>query len=719
MTANPRAQRDAFDRALDALPLVGLWLVLSMLYIWQASRHGTPWLFSDEIEYTEIARAISETGTPARRGVEYWGAGLYPWLTAPFWWIDDVGSAYAAIKDAQSLVMAATVFPAYALARTLLDRKWSLLAAAGAGATPAFVFAPMLIQEPLAYPYATLGFLAIARALATRSRGWIAVAVALAAVGPLVRDQLILLPLVGVLATGVVALRGERARAVATRLGTTRIVGVVVLLVLVVVALSEVYATRSTEWRTARADPLGMLDQAADGGAALAVGLGILPLLAGLALAFDPRSLPRTRAATAFHAVLLTSLGTFLLYTGAKGVFGAKVFEPRILERNLLYLAPLLFVAAAVAIRLRAVRLVALAAATAVTAAILLGTTFPFATPLYGDAPSLAALSRLHSDRGWVQEGLQTFLIVVLALSVIALLAPRIGARAGVAVGAAALVLSVGWSLRTEIIASQASNDISSTFVGGLPKPLGWVDEQTGGAPAVYIGQKIADPNSIWSLEFWNRSVKQVWSTDGTAPGPGPTLTPDLTAPDGTLADDSGYRFAVSDFGVDLVGTERQKMGALTLVEHDGPLRLEQSLRGVFNDGWIGSSRPAASVAADYSRFSTPGERAGTVDVRIARTGYCPSDPKADVPGRVVIDVGTLGLGEQKNGVIDDVTERRGWIVARCADRTFSIPTPPPPFHVTVTVTPPFQPNALDPSNPERRYFGAQVGFGFRPTTAD
>ena len=718
MTAEAPARQSFFDRALDASPIVGVWLALSMLYVWQASRHGTPWLFSDEIEYTEIARAISETGTPARRGVEYWGAGLYPWLTAPFWWIHSVSAAYTAIKDAQSIVMAAAVFPTYALARTMLDRPWSLLAAFGAGATPAFVFAPMLIQEPIAYPYSALALLAIARALATRSRGWIVAAVCLAVVGPQVRDQLILLPLIAAVSSVIVAVRSTRARTALARLGTGRVIGLSTLIVLAAIALSELYAARSTEWRVARADPLGMLDQAADAGAALAVGLGVLPLLAGLTLAFDPRSLPRTRAFSAFHAVLLTSLGLFLLYAGGKGVYGAQVFEPRIVERNLVYLAPLLFVAAAVAIRFAAVRTVALVAATAVTAAILLGTIFPITTPLYGDAPSLAALTRLHSDYGWTQEGLQAFLLVALVFSALALLAPRIRARAGIAVGAAALVLCAGWSLRTETIGSRASNDISSAFLGGLPKPLDWADQTTGGSPTIYIGQKIADPNSVWSLEFWNRSVKRIWSTDGTAPGPGPTLTPDLTAPDGTLADDSGFHWAISDFGVDLVGKKRLTMGTLTLVEHDGPLRLEQSLRGVFNDGWVGSSQPADSVSAEYSRFSTPGERAGTVDVRVARTGWCPSDPKADVPGRVEIDVGTLKLGEQKNGVLDSLTERRGWIVAGCADRTFTIPTPRPPFHVKVTITPPFQPNALDPSNPERRYFGAQVGFGFRSTTA-
>ena len=81
-----------------------------------------------------------------------------------------------------------------------------------------------------------------------------------------------------------------------------------------------------------------------------------------------------------------------------------------------------------------------------------------------------------------------------------------------------------------------------------------------------------------------------------------------------------------------------------------------------------------------------------------------------------LIEVGTLGLGQQRDGVIDRVTARRGWVVDSCARRTFPIPTPGGPFHVKVTVTPPFQPAALDPQNFERRYFGAQLGIVFEPS---
>ena len=47
--------------------MIGLWLALTTLYFWQASNHPTPWLFSDEIEYTEIARAIALLTRTAER----------------------------------------------------------------------------------------------------------------------------------------------------------------------------------------------------------------------------------------------------------------------------------------------------------------------------------------------------------------------------------------------------------------------------------------------------------------------------------------------------------------------------------------------------------------------------------------------------------------------------------------------------------------------------
>ena len=65
-------------------------------------------------------------------------------------------TAYAAIKYTGVIVMTSAIFPAYFLARMIVSRPWALFAAVGAVATPALAYAPFLVEEPAAYPWATL-----------------------------------------------------------------------------------------------------------------------------------------------------------------------------------------------------------------------------------------------------------------------------------------------------------------------------------------------------------------------------------------------------------------------------------------------------------------------------------------------------------------------------------------------------------------------------------
>ena len=66
--------------------------------------------------------------------------------------------------------MTAAIFPAYFLARLVVSRPYAIFAAVGAAAAPALSYSPFLVDEPLAYPAATLAFLLIARAAAAGQR---------------------------------------------------------------------------------------------------------------------------------------------------------------------------------------------------------------------------------------------------------------------------------------------------------------------------------------------------------------------------------------------------------------------------------------------------------------------------------------------------------------------------------------------------------------------
>jgi hypothetical protein len=698
------------DRLLAAVPVAFSFLVVASLYVWQASRHPTPWLFSDEIEYTQISRAIAESGKPARRGVEYWGAGLFPWLIAPFWWIDHTESAYGAVKTFNSLVMTAAMFPTYLLARMVMARPYALLAAVGSALAPFFIYSAMVMQEPIAYFAAALAFYVTARLLVEATRWNIAAAVGTAVVTPFIRDELIIVPAIMLAALGLRSVWHGRGRAAfgraSWRLRAAYAAGAVV----AVVVLVAVARAGASQVEVAMRSPGTMLDQTLWAWGALIVGVGVLPVVIGPAMIVPAASIERTRAVIAFTCVLAASVVLVTAYVAVKGAYQAATFEARVEERNVVYVAPLLFVALALFAATRAMRVWTLALAAALTAWSIQSLPLHL-NGLEGDAPGLAILTRIANDHEWTVDQTRRLLYVLVAASVLVGLTPLLLRRrrfvSWIVVGAA--VLSIGWATWAETVASKYSNDFADLFLNGLPKPLDWVDQATGGKPAVYIGQKIADPNAIWSLEFWNRDVRKVWSLDGTAPGPGPILTPSLLAKDGRLLSDPGYEYAVIDKDLSLDGTTVRDQGLMRLVRISEPLRLRESFAGVFQDGWIGSMTGVPSVVAHYNLFDAP-KKPGTVFVTLSRKGFC--GPKA--PGHVLIQVGTIALNQQREGVLGRVTQQRAWEVDSCAERTFPIETPGGPFHVKVSVTPPFQPNALDPGNFERRYFGAQLGVVFQ-----
>ena len=128
---------------------------------------------------TQLARSLADDRPrdPARTADPRRSRRSAAYLSAPFWWIDDVPTAYALIKAFGALIMATAVFPAYGLARLVVAPRWALFAAAGTGLSPALAYAPILVKEPTAYPAATLALFLIARWIARPSREGLVLAV--------------------------------------------------------------------------------------------------------------------------------------------------------------------------------------------------------------------------------------------------------------------------------------------------------------------------------------------------------------------------------------------------------------------------------------------------------------------------------------------------------------------------------------------------------------
>jgi hypothetical protein len=678
-------------------------------HAWQSWKHPSPWLFTDELELTQLSRSISDTGQAARRGEPHFFETLYTYLTAPAWWLGSTTQAYDLVKYIGVVVMTAVLFPTYFLARTVVSTPYALFAAAATAAVPALAYSQIISEEALAYPYAALCFFLIARAIASQTRGWIAGAVVACLVAPLVRAELASAR--GLRAGGVLLLSHERGReALASRLGRWDWVGAVVLTTGVIVFFSAVAGTShsgSSPRATTAADDRLRLWAAG----ALTIGLGVLPVVAALAGLARPKGEPRTPAMRAFTALLLAALIGFGLYTAVKASYQSTVFATRIVERNLIYVTPLVFCGMALWLQRPRLRWAPLAAATGFVAYLLVSTPYGLENVPYSDALGLAIAQMSNRNLAFTDDHIQWALIVTLAVSVGLLVLPRLaGARGHIVHGVlgltAALVLA--WTLTGEISAAKYSNDFGEAITKNYPRPFTWLDEATGGEPAVYLGQNIDSgaAGGVYLTEFWNRTLKKVWSLDGTAPGPGPVLTPDLVAADGRLAPDPGVRYVVAERGIDIDGTlvaKPPQSGRWYVYRLDGPLRLAHSETGIYADGWMGDE-------SAFNQYSSPGGRAGNIVIRLGRWNW--GGPSK--PARVKIRMGPLVKGDDKQPHIGRVTAERDWEIRDSTSRaSFVIPTPKPPFRVEVTVDPTFRPT--DYGESDQRDLGAQVDYEFIP----
>jgi hypothetical protein len=716
--ARPRgglAVRALSERVLAILPLVTVYVWLVFLYSWESWGHVTPWLMHDELENTQLSRAIAESGEAARRGAAHSAGSVYPYLIAPVWWIDDTSTAYAAAKYVGVLVMTSALFPAYALARMVVGRPAALFAAAATASIPALYYSSLLLQEPLAYPFATLCAFLIAKALATRSRGWVVGAAAASLAAPFVREQLAVIPAAFVLAALALAWTSERGKQI--RRGWTRWdwVGAITLITGAVIVVNAAISHVSYSWLIST---LYFKDRMFENGlwavGALTIGVGVLPVVVGLAALVRPRGEQMTPELRAFVATAAAFIVGFGWYTAVKASYISTAFSTLTLERNLIYVAPLLFVGTALFLERPLLRWWAVAGSAALALYVIVTTNYQMQIGLYADAPGFSIVQAANRNYGWTESRAQSVLIGLLVISLLVVVLPRVlpgGPR--VIAGMLALVAAgvVAWNLTGQVSAASFSNSFAREIENDIAKPLDWIDRETRGEKAIYLGQKLSDYNGLWQMEFWNRSLQGVWSTDGTAPGPGPTLTPDVIAKDGSITQ-AGVNYVVTDPGVDLVGTQvaRHEHSAAgtprdwRLIRIVPPLRLQNSTRGVYHDGWAGRN-------VDYSQFTTPGNEAGFADVTISRRAWGGKDK----PGKVEIKVGTLALGKDRQPKLGRVVSTCRFTLNRLEHRIFHLPSPPPPFHVQVSVKPTFSPAELDPSLWDTRQFGGQVMFSFSP----
>jgi hypothetical protein len=717
LVASARAEargRAATDRLLAAVPLLSLFFWVCVLYMWEAWRHGSPWLFGDELQWTQLSRAIAETGHPARRGHPYTPDSLYPYFTAPAWLIHNVRHAYSTAKYMDVVAMTSTTFWTYGLARFVVGKGGALFAAAGSVLIPSLVFSSMLVPETIAYPYAALCFFLIAGAFVKRTRWWIAGAVLASLFAPLVRRELLAVPAAFVLATLFVLWRSPQVERWRARWNRRDWLGFVVLVIGAAILVSAVMGNQSFEWLVAtRIYKHRMLTLGIWAAGAVVIELGVFPVVAGLAsLCRTPGEVPRYETRV-FRSLLLAGVITFGWYTAVKAAYLSTVFGTYVVERNLMYVIPLLLVGTALWLERRRVHPVALASAALVVLYIVLKTPYDLliASHFYSQAPGAAVIEWLNrTSVGLTPTDAKVLLVVILIASVAVLLASAYVPRTALPLALIVVAFVLVWGFTGAVTGASASNASSRDDLSNIHGNPTWLDDATHGAPTIYLGQQIQDATSENLLEFWNRSLKDAWSLDGTAPPPAPGLTPDVHGIHGVLYPDPKVPYIVAEPGIDIVGsivaTHLHKAGGglarWTVYRVAEPLRLASAITGRFADGWSGPNDTS------YTRYSTAGGRAGTLRVLVSWREW--AGPNT---ANVTVEMGTLIIGSDKQPAIGKVTEVRRLKLHAKSEKTFTLHAPGPQFRVEVHVSPKFMPAQYVSGSGDRRELGAQVQYTF------
>jgi hypothetical protein len=705
-TSSEDAHRSVLDRLIAAYPLLLAYVALLILYAWQTTKHSNPWDFTDELKWAMLSRSIAHTGHSSLQGAPAAASSVYSYFLAPAWWLGGTGPSYAAAKYLNAIVMTASLVPAYALGRLSLPRIPAAFAALATASIPALAYTGLLIPEPLAYFWSTLALYLLARALMRPRWSTVGLAGAAVIIAPFVRSQLVVLIFSAVLATLLMIVFGDRARTLIGGWTRSERFGAAVLLIGGVIFVDVFLGQHSHEWYIGthfwhRAFTYGLWALGS-----FTIGVGIVPVLLALTWMLGARR--NDREDRALLAMLVSATVAFVLYTAVKASYESTIFSIRVWERNTIYIAPIVFVVAARWAVAGRTRVFSVIVASAATAYLLASTPYHAYEHFYSDAPGLAILQWLNRTWSFTITDLQRLLFGILIFGVLLAFAVRrrggmtnrVVHRATSALVAATVVAVLAWNLTGEIAAANSSNSFSKT-IAALPSPPDWIDRATGRQRSVFVGQELANSNTFWSIEFWNQSIQDVWTVDGSSPGVGQTWTPNFASVDGEV---SGPRIAdrwgIAPVNITLAGRPKELAGGLQLYELDQPIRITSFTSNISPDGWMGGQ-------SSFVVFGKPSAPAGTVLVTASRLASC-----GDIaPARLTVRLSRLRINKDSQPTAGRLLAMKHVVVTSnpCERRAVQLRARPP-FRIDVSATGFFRPA-------DGRKLSVQIGYAFTPNT--
>ena len=509
--------------------LAALVLVSTGFRAWAAVSVPVPWIAPDEMVYGLLGRSLWLHGSLEILGgpTPYYSLltpALVGWPLAAF----GLRTGLDVVQGVQALVMSLAAVPVFLWTRRLVPARWAFVAAVLTVVVPGLTYSGLLMSEVLFYPLlvcaAWVGAETIARP--TRRTQTLLVLTVLAICATRVQ-AIVLLP---ALATAAI-LDAWLARSWASLRRLAPAAGVLGVLVVAWLAyrlaagggaLGSYEVIASTSFGVGAAAKYVVYHAAS-----LLILCGLFPAAAVALLLIravrggepDPQGRAYVAVASSLTVWLVLEVGIFTSH-----------YSDRIVERNLIGLAPVLFVglvlwlsrgAPGTLVERAAVGLVGL-----VVLAVLPIDRYVNITGMH-DAMTLVPLYKLANlTSGGTMRGI--YVGVACAAIVALVLAPR-GWLSYVPVVLA--VAFVGASVASSRFAAQQARAQQRTF---LAKHTNWVDRKAEG-PVAYLYDGEPSWNGVWQTVFWNHGIDRVYDLGSKeVPGPLPQAHVEVQ-PDGTL----------------------------------------------------------------------------------------------------------------------------------------------------------------------------------------
>jgi hypothetical protein len=500
--------------------LAGLSIVLRILLL--AEVHG-PWVFTDELGYQKMAQSLGRDGHLAIFGKSGLSLSpLYSVFLAPIYALGSSAPvAYQWIKIVNAFLMSLAVFPVYKIARFVLPRRSSLVAAGLSAVAPLMYYTALAMSENLAYPLFLASIWALLIALRSPSLRHDAVLLASIALASSARLQLVVLYPAALTAVLLLAAihRDESERGAGRVLSRSwrnhqLLIGSAAAAVVVVgtgraFALTGIYGgvvndSYPNPWRvTAQVfEHLGELDLA----------VGIIPFVGALVAAYAFVRYGARRDATVFACVALSATAWLLLEVGYFGDFVVRTSQiPRMHERYLFYLVPLFVIALLAAVRLPSAKAPFRTYEAAAVVAALLPALIPFHrvinNTIVADSFALQPYGKSIGDT--IVPIAHATVAAVCVAALLGLLYLLVRHRTT----AVAVLLLLVFVFMSALVRSRVVGAARGATAAVLPAHHDWVDRAKPSGGVVLVAGPRASDLAVFETAFNNLTISRVYYT--------------------------------------------------------------------------------------------------------------------------------------------------------------------------------------------------------------